>query len=143
MQPVSSTQSPVPFIADIVDQHSELAASLWVARDNAVGSSSFRLADLLRLDERIEANIDGLRIAEASGWSASVDDAEQGGAGDFFVAGVLALESDDLGRFDRTIELAYAAATKQAVEPYHPALRSLARACILVGLGPPDLTPLG
>ena len=56
------------FIPEIVDQHQENAVSLWLVRDKAVGASSFRLADLVKLDERIEASIDGLRIAETGGW---------------------------------------------------------------------------
>src|ERR1700722_18857577 len=98
------------FIPEIVDQHRENATSLWVMRDHAVGPSSFRLTDLIRLDERVEANIDGLRIAEIGGWSASLDELDQGGAGDFFTAGVLAVESDDADRFDQIIEQAYATA---------------------------------
>ena len=109
------------FIPEIVDQHFENAASLWLIRDKAVGASSFRLADLARLDERIEANIDGLRIAETSGWSAGCDELDAGGAGGFFVAGVLAVESDDPDRFDKLIARAYASAEKVASEPYHPA----------------------
>ncbi len=109
------------FILEIVDQHFENAASLWLMRDNAVKASSFRLADLVRLDERVEANIDGLRIAEINGWAAAHDELDGGGAGDYFVAGVLAVESDDPSRFDEIIERAYASAAKVAGEPYHPA----------------------
>ena len=55
-------------IPEIVGRHSENAAGLWLTRDNAVKGSSFKLSDLIRLDERIEANIDGLRVAEMNGW---------------------------------------------------------------------------
>jgi uncharacterized protein (TIGR02270 family) len=110
-----------PFIPDVVEQHCENAATLWLIRDNAVGSSTYRLADLVKLDERIEANVDGLRIAEMSGWSASLDELDQGGAGDFFAAGVLAVESDDPGRLDGVIGRAYARAATTAGEPCHPA----------------------
>ncbi len=111
----------IPYITDIVDQHKENAASLWMIRDNAVGPSSFQLADLIRLDERIEANIDGLRIAEKSGWSGSLDELDKGEAGDFFLAGVLALESGDADRFNRIIELGYARAAAALDGLYHPA----------------------
>jgi uncharacterized protein (TIGR02270 family) len=108
------------FIPEIIDQHYENAASLWLARDNAVGRSSYRLADLIKLDERLEANIDGLRVAAARGWSASVDELDRGGVGEFFTATVLALESGDSSRFDDLVERAYAMAAKTAGEPYHP-----------------------
>ena len=109
------------FIPEIVDQQNENAASLWLIRDNAVKASSFRLTDLGRLDERVEANIDGLRIAEMSGWSAPLNDLDHGDAGEFFVAGVLAAGSGDPARLDRIIELAYARAAATDVALYHPA----------------------
>lgn len=124
------------FVPEIVDQHLENAVSLWLARDTAVGASSFRLADLVKLDERIEASIDGLRIAETGGWSASHDELDAGGAAGYFVAGVLAVESDDRDRFDQIIERAYASAAKTANEPYHPAYdpwRGLVSALAWVG----------
>ena len=109
------------FNLEIVEKHSENAASLWLIRDSAVDGSSFRLADLVRFDERVEANVDGLRVAERNGWTASLGQLEEGGAGDFFSAGVLALESGDPGRLDQIIEVAYANAAKSAGKSYHPA----------------------
>jgi uncharacterized protein (TIGR02270 family) len=109
------------FAPEIVDQHLENAVSLWLMRDKAVGASSFRLADIVSLDERIEANIDGLRIAETNGWSASPDELDADGAGGYFVAGILAVESGNPDCFDQIIEQAYASAAKTASEPYHPA----------------------
>jgi uncharacterized protein (TIGR02270 family) len=109
------------FNPEIVEKHRENVVSLWSIRDNAVGGSSFRLADLVRFDERVEANIDGLRIAERSGWSIRLDDLENGEAGSFFSAGVLALESSDPRRLDEIIEIAYASAARTTSEQYHPA----------------------
>jgi uncharacterized protein (TIGR02270 family) len=105
-------------IPEIVGRHSENAAGLWLTRDNAVKGSSFKLSDLIRLDERIEANIDGLRVAEMNGWCAALDELEAGGAGSFFVTGLLAVESGDRGRLDQIIELAYAKVAATASEPY-------------------------
>jgi uncharacterized protein (TIGR02270 family) len=106
-------------IPDIIDQHYENSASLWLMRDNAVEGPLFKLSDLVRLDERIEANVDGLRIAKTCGWSASPDDLKDGEGGSFFVAGVLAAEGGDPGRFNEIIELAYA--SSEASKPYNPA----------------------
>jgi uncharacterized protein (TIGR02270 family) len=111
----------VNFIPRIVEQHSEDAASLWLIRDNAVRASSFRLGDLVRLDERVEANLDGLRIAKMRGWTASLDELDQGGAGEFFATAVLAVESGDPGLFDPIIEQAYTRAAKSASDGYQRA----------------------
>jgi uncharacterized protein (TIGR02270 family) len=109
------------FIPEVVDQHKENGVALWMLRDNAVKGPRSRLSDLLALDERIEANIDGLRIAQMMGWSDSFDESEKGEAGDFFVAGILAVESGQLSRFEQITELAYARAAEMAGRPYHPA----------------------
>ena len=93
---------------------------MWLIRSNAVGTSAFRLADLVKLDERVEASIDGLRIAQMRGWSASLDELNHGGAGEFFVAGVLALESNSR-LLDQVIERAYVTAAGAAGERYHHA----------------------
>ncbi len=52
----------------IVDMHAEDAAILWVQRDRAVDAPHFNRKFLARLDERLEANLDGLRVAGRAGW---------------------------------------------------------------------------
>ena len=50
-------------IVNIVEQHAEEASFLWLLRRAAVEAPHYSLADLAALDERVEAHIDGLRIA--------------------------------------------------------------------------------
>ncbi len=52
----------------IIEQHSEEAAFLWLLRGSAVSAPHYKLKDLAKLDDRIDAHIDGLRIAEDAGW---------------------------------------------------------------------------
>jgi len=54
---------PLP---DLVSRHFEEASFLWTLRRRAVDAPHYTFADLERLDERIEAHLDGLRIAGAS-----------------------------------------------------------------------------
>ena len=110
-----------PIIAEIVEQYRENAVSLWLTRSNAVERSNLHLSDLVKLDARIEANIDGLRIAEADGWSGALNDLGEGGAGEFFAAGILAIEGADVGRLDQVIALAFSRGAQIAKLPYHPA----------------------
>ena len=56
----------------IVDQHAEEAAFLWLLRNAAVGAPHYNLQDLANLDERVEAHIDGLRIAGTPGWETCI-----------------------------------------------------------------------
>ncbi len=58
----------MPIIPTIIEQHAEDAAFNWLLRDRAVSEPHYDLADLAHLDDRVEANIDGLRIAGDEGW---------------------------------------------------------------------------
>ena len=62
-------------------------------------------ADLARLDDRVEAHIDGLRVADAPGWEiARTALVEIGEPGEVFAAGVLAFESGSAERIHQVIE---------------------------------------
>src|SRR5262245_12495771 len=83
----------MPSINNIVERHAEEAAFLWSLRQTAVGAPHFTLTNLVELDQRLEANLDGLRIAETSGCEVCkkslLGNKE---AGEVFTAGVLAFE---------------------------------------------------
>src|SRR5216684_1183404 len=82
-------------IPEIVSQHAEEAAFLWLQRANAVHAPHYLLKDLVRLDDRVEAHLDGLRVNGDAGWElAKAAD----GSGGVFAAAVLAVES---GKEDR------------------------------------------
>jgi uncharacterized protein (TIGR02270 family) len=91
---------------EVVSQHAEDAAFLWFSRDRAVRAPHYYLKDLVRLDERVEANIDGLRVAGPTGWDLAAKAMEQEGPGEVFAAAVLAFESKDPKRIDSVLKLA-------------------------------------
>jgi uncharacterized protein (TIGR02270 family) len=96
--------SAARIIPHIVEQHAEEAAFLWLLRDAAVDAPHYDLKDLARLDERVEAHIDGLRVAGEPGWAIVLAQLEQDReAGEVFAAGVLALESQDQARIGQVI----------------------------------------
>ncbi len=90
----------MPIITTIIEQHAEEAAFNWLLRDSAVAEPHYSLADLAHLDDRIEANIDGLRIAGDAGWDICREAMEIGEPGEIFTAGVLAFESQAPERMD-------------------------------------------
>ncbi|RNJ46982.1 hypothetical protein B5V01_33725 [Mesorhizobium erdmanii] len=94
-------------IEHIVEQHAEDAAFLWLQRHRAVDSPDQHLKNLRRLDERIEAHIDGLRVAGEWGWQAAgkAFDLYQE-PGETFVAAVLAFESLSENRIGYVLNLA-------------------------------------
>jgi uncharacterized protein (TIGR02270 family) len=89
----------------IVALHAEDAAFLWMIRDRAAGAPHYRLRDLIKLDERLQAHTDGLRIAGESGWELAEAQLEGRGPGELFAAMVLALEMERCDRANRLLEL--------------------------------------
>ena len=84
-------------LADVVSQHADEAAFLWTLRDVVASASHAGLAELERFDERVEAHLDGLRVAADAGWAAC-EERLGGGAGEVFAAAVLAMETGDMAR---------------------------------------------
>ncbi|HZX47842.1 MAG TPA: hypothetical protein VFF47_01335 [Nitrospirota bacterium] len=55
-------------IPDIITQHAEEVAFLWLLRERAVYAPHYSLKDLAKLDDRVEAHLDGLSIVGDAGW---------------------------------------------------------------------------
>ena len=76
---------------DVVQEHAEEVAFLWQQREMAVRAPDFDIEDIAEVDERVEAHLDGLRIAGECSW----DIAKAIGwdlGGEFFAGMWLALE---------------------------------------------------
>src|SRR6266850_4933287 len=92
---------------EIVEQHAEEAAFLWCQRDAATDQPHYALRHLSKLEERIEAHIDGLRLGGKAGFSISWTQLDQyRGAGELFTVATLALEGRDTTSIDRIFEFA-------------------------------------
>ncbi len=90
-------------IPTIIEQHTEEAAFLWLQRDAAVREPHYKLKDLAKLDDRVEAHIDGLRIAGDAGWEICKQSLELEEPGEVFAAAVLAFEGGDEQRIEAVI----------------------------------------
>jgi uncharacterized protein (TIGR02270 family) len=88
---------------EVIDQHAADAAFLWSSRDRAVHAPHYRLVDIARLDERVEANLDGLRIAGDTGNLYAEKQLAPDASGTMFVFAVLAFESKISSRLDSII----------------------------------------
>ncbi len=97
------------YIPEIVDQHAEEAAFLWLLRDAAVRAPHYSLEDLAELDERVEAHLDGLRVAGEPGWQRCLEALDYQEPGEVFAAAVLAFESGEEGRIEQVLEVAASA----------------------------------
>jgi uncharacterized protein (TIGR02270 family) len=97
----------MPIISAIVEQHAEEAAFLWLLRDRAVRAPHYRPDDLKRLDNRVEAHLDGLSVAGDAGWDIAWAQAEATPEpGELFAVGVLAFESGNAARIEKVLSLA-------------------------------------
>nr|WP_319490553.1 TIGR02270 family protein [uncultured Desulfobacter sp.] len=88
-------------IPEIVLQHVEEVAFLWLLRHYAVGEPHYDLSDLAHLDDRIDAHIDGLRIAGNAGWEIAKENLTFEESGEVFTASILALDELIIGKTDR------------------------------------------
>ncbi len=92
--PIGST-----VLVNIIRRHAEEAALLWPLRDAAIHSPFYDLAALCRIDDRIEAHLDGLRIAGDAGWEMCRAGLVNPEAGEVFTAAVLAIERANVQAF--------------------------------------------
>lgn len=80
----------------VVVEHGEEAAFQWLMRDKAVNAPHYSLRDLAKLDDRVAAHLDGVRVAGAVGWRMALETLSMAaGAGEYFVGTVLAAECGD------------------------------------------------
>ncbi|TPK19652.1 TIGR02270 family protein [Mesorhizobium sp. B2-5-9] len=108
-------------IEHIVEQHAEDAAFLWLQRDRAADAPDQHLKNLRRVDDRIEAHVDGLRVAGEWGWQAAETAFDRyHEPGETFVAAVLAFESMSENRIGYILNLAEA--SPQLLRPVVSAL---------------------
>lgn len=82
-------------MAPIVTQHAEEAAFHWLLRDRAVRAPHYSLRRLNILDTRLDAHLDGLRIAGDAGWELCREQLAWKEAGEVFTGALLALEAGD------------------------------------------------
>ncbi|MEI8720150.1 MULTISPECIES: hypothetical protein [unclassified Mesorhizobium] len=83
-------------IADIVDQHASDAAFLWFRRRHEIDRPILGETDIGRIDQRLNANLDGLMASGKAGWEAAqAHFADYSEPGELFVLGVLALRWGD------------------------------------------------
>jgi uncharacterized protein (TIGR02270 family) len=92
-------------IPAVINQHADEAAFLWLLRDAAVSSPHFSLADLAKLDGRVEAHLDGLRIAGAEGRRVCAESLKLEETGEVFAAAVLAFEAGDQPRIQQILNI--------------------------------------
>lgn len=90
----------------VVMQHVEEAADLRRLRSTLVRAPRARLLEIARLDERIAAHLDGIRVAGPLGAQLAALALQEGGVGEVFAACVAAIERQDADALDRLLTFA-------------------------------------
>ncbi|TIS61003.1 MAG: hypothetical protein E5W93_09300 [Mesorhizobium sp.] len=101
--PIAAQEQIVP---DIVRQHVEQAAFLWAQRDMLAAQKPPDEKAIVGIDRRLEANLDGVRVAGAAAWPfiiAAYDDFPE--RGELFLYGWTAIEQTDGRRILEAVEL--------------------------------------
>lgn len=88
----------------VVTQHAEEASFLTELRDYAIRAPHYDLNDLLKLDNRIEAHLDGLRIAGPASLDTLLQQLNPNALGELFAATVLAFETANTAAMARLAE---------------------------------------
>ena len=101
---LSARSMSVSVIPVVVYQHAEEATCLWLLRAAAVNQPHYSLPDLAELDDRVEAHLDGLRVAGEAGWELCKAELSWQEAGEVFTASVIALESGSEAWFYAVLE---------------------------------------
>jgi uncharacterized protein (TIGR02270 family) len=91
---------------NVISQHAEESAMLWLLRRAATKSTHYSLANLAKIDGRVEAHLDGLRIAGDDGWKLCEEQLAAMEEGEVFAAGSMAFESASPERFAKVLSVA-------------------------------------
>ena len=110
-EPATAARAPRPVlqrppIAAIVQQHADDALHLRHVRSVLVRAPHVRLLQLGRLDERLDAHLDGLAVAGEFGLARAQAALEQPGCGEVFAALAAALQAQDAAMQQRVLALA-------------------------------------
>jgi uncharacterized protein (TIGR02270 family) len=92
-------------IEELVAQHAGEASFLWLLRNRAVRAPHYSLTDLAHLDSRVEAHLDGLRVAGDFGWKICQETLSQG-IGNTFAGAALAFSGADSQRVREVLQIA-------------------------------------
>ena len=95
-------------IVDIASEHADEAAFLFRIRDAAATAPHYDRARLAALDERLDAHLDGLRVAREKGLEIAASALDEDEPGTAFTLTVLAAERGDAASFAAALALAEA-----------------------------------
>jgi uncharacterized protein (TIGR02270 family) len=89
----------------IFEQYVDNASFLWVLRSIAVNQPHYYPADIQELEQRIEAQLDGLMTSIDAAWPLCSEALELAEPGEVFTAAVVAFRSHDMNKIQQVVEV--------------------------------------
>ncbi|MCP4429837.1 MAG: TIGR02270 family protein [Gammaproteobacteria bacterium] len=99
--------SPSNAYGDIVDKLVDNASFLWVLRSIAVKQPHYYPGDIQLLEQRLEAQLDGMMTSIEQSWQACLESLEYNEPGEVFTAAVLAFRSKDPIKIQHAVEAGF------------------------------------
>ena len=90
---------------DICEEHVVDASFLWLYRDQGIRSPNYSAHDVAEVDERIEAHLDGLRLAGEIGWQAAEENLKWEQPGEVFTGTAMAFSIGKKRLIDKVMDV--------------------------------------
>ncbi|MCP4234071.1 MAG: TIGR02270 family protein [Aestuariibacter sp.] len=100
----SYVENPISAYGDIFEQFADNASFLWILRSIAVEQPHYSVSDIRELEQRIDAQLDGLMTSIEQSWQSCLQGLELGEPGEVFTAAALAFRSHDVKKIQTVIE---------------------------------------
>ncbi len=94
-----------PVYRDIFEQYAADASFLWLLRSIAIEQPHNNVRDILSLEQRIDAQLNGLMSAADTGWEVCEQALAQEEAGEVFTATIIAMRGHDPKRIQKAVEI--------------------------------------
>ena len=89
---------------DIYEQYVDEASFLWILRSVAIEQPHYTRADIFELEQRIQAQLDGLMTSVEDAWDICLDALELEEPGEVFTSTVIAFRSHDQLKIQKALE---------------------------------------
>jgi len=90
---------------DVYEQYAIDAAFLWLLRNIAIEQPHYKVQDVCELEQRIDAQLDGLMTSIDLGWSVCQEGLDLQQSGEVFTAMVVAMRSHDIHKIQQAVEV--------------------------------------
>ncbi len=91
--------------SDIYEQYVDDASFLWILRSIVIDQPHYNKADIHELEERIDAQLDGLTLSADDAWKACVKALTLEEPGEVFTATIIAFKSNDALKIQRVLQV--------------------------------------